>query len=161
MRAAAEKQHEYWMELAIREAQAALRREEVPVGALIVQEGVVIGKGSNQTELLQDPTAHAEMIALTAAAAHLGSRRLENCTMYVTLEPCPMCAGAIVLARIPVLIFGAYDPKAGACSSLFTLTNDSRLNHRVHTVGGILQDKCGAMLQKFFTARRNGGSTGR
>ena len=149
--------HEYWMELALREAKTALRRLEVPVGALIVQEGMVIGKGSNQTELLQDPTAHAEMIALTAAASHLASRRLENCTMYVTLEPCPMCAGAIVLARIPVLIFGAYDPKAGACSSLYTLTNDSRLNHRVRTVGGVLQEKCGAMLQEFFAARRSGG----
>lgn len=151
------KQHEYWMGLAIREAEIAMRRQEVPIGAIIVQGGLVIAKGSNQTELLQDPTAHAEMIAITAAAAHLGSRRLEKCIIYVTLEPCPMCAGAIVLARIPELIFGAYDPKAGACSSLFTLTNDSRLNHRVHTTGGILQDKCGAMLQQFFAARRNGG----
>ena len=142
------------MELALREAEIALERKEVPVGAVIVQNGRVIGKGSNQTEMLQDPTAHAEMIALTAAAAHLASRRLEECTMYVTLEPCPMCAGAIVLARLPILIFGAYDPKAGACSSLYTITNDIRLNHRVHTIGGVLEEKCGGILREFFLARR-------
>src|SRR6516162_1141220 len=96
---------EYWMNLALREAETALRRKEVPVGAVIVKNGNLIGKGSNQIEMLQDPTAHAEIIAITAAASHLGSRRLEECTLYVTLEPCPMCAGAIVLARIPRLIF--------------------------------------------------------
>src|SRR5260221_12864068 len=101
------RQHEYWMELALREASLSLRRKEVPIGALIVKDGMIIGKGSNQVEMLQDPTAHAEMIAITAAASHLESRRLQQCTMYVTLEPCPMCAGAIVLARIPVLIFGS------------------------------------------------------
>jgi tRNA(adenine34) deaminase len=142
------------MELALREAELAGRRKEVPVGAVIVQRGVVIGKGSNQIEMLQDPTAHAEMIALTAAAAHLESRRLEECTLYVTLEPCPMCAGAIVLARLPVLVFGAYDPKAGACSSLYTITNDIRLNHRVHTIGGVLEEKCGGILKQFFQAKR-------
>ena len=151
------KQHEYWMELALREAEVALRRKEVPIGAIIVKDGSVIGKGSNQTEMLQDPTAHAEIIAITAAASHLGSRRLEECTMYVTLEPCPMCAGAIVLARMPLLIFGCYDPKAGACTSLYTITNDTRLNHRVHTVGGVLQDKCGSVLRGFFEGRRNEG----
>lgn len=148
------KQHEYWMELAMREAEVAMRRKEVPVGALIVKDGAVIAKGSNQTEMLQDPTAHAEIIAITAAAAHLESWRLEGCTIYVTLEPCPMCAGAIVLARLPLLIFGAYDPKAGACSSLYTITNDTRLNHRVHTVGGVLEEKCGSMLKGFFLGKR-------
>ncbi len=144
------------MELALREAELALARKEVPVGAVIVQNNKIIGKGSNQIELLQDPTAHAEMIAITAAATHLESRRLEECTLYVTLEPCAMCAGAIVLARIPTLIFGAYDPKAGACTSLYTITNDSRLNHRVHTKGGVLEEKCGGILKEFFKERRPG-----
>ena len=147
-------QHEYWMEMALREADLALKRKEVPVGAVVVHNGTVIGKGSNQIELLQDPTAHAEMIALTAAAAHLNNRRLDNCTMYVSLEPCPMCAGAIVLARIPLLVFGAYDPKAGACTSLYTITNDSRLNHRVHTIGGVSAEKCGGILKDFFAMMR-------
>jgi len=151
-----DKQHEYWMNFALKEADIALQRKEVPVGAVIVQNGILIGKGSNQIEMLQDPTAHAEMIALTAAASHLGNRRLEKCAMYVTLEPCPMCAGAIVLSRIPLLIFGAYDPKAGACSSLYTITNDSRLNHRVHTLGGILEEKCGSILKEFFKLNRTG-----
>ena len=150
-----DKQHEYWMEVALREADLALNRKEVPVGAVIVHNSTVIGKGSNQIEMLQDPTAHAEMIALTAAASHLGNRRLDNCTMYVTLEPCPMCAGAIVLARIPLLVFGAYDSKAGACSSLYTITNDTRLNHRVHTLGGVLEEKCGGILKDFFTTMRS------
>ena len=148
------KQHEYWMEMALREAEIALKRDEVPVGAVIVKGGLVIAKGSNQTELLQDPTAHAEIIAITAAAAHLGNRRLEGCSLYVTLEPCPMCAGAIVLARIPFLYFGAYDEKAGACSTLYTITNDTRLNHRVPTMGGILEEKCGSMLKVFFGGKR-------
>ena len=149
-------QHEYWMEFALREAELSLRRKEVPIGAVIVHDGMIIGKGSNQVEMLQDPTAHAEMIAITAAASHLTGKRLEKCTMYVTLEPCPMCAGAIVLSRIPLLVFGAYDPKAGACSSLYTITNDSRLNHRVHTMGGVLEQKCGSLLQEFFLTRRKG-----
>ena len=145
------------MEYALKEAEAAYKRKEVPVGAVIVCDRKIIGKGYNQTETLQDPTAHAEMIAITAAATHLGSWRLDNCTLYVTLEPCAMCAGAIVLARVPMLMFGAYDPKAGACSSLFNITNDSRLNHRVHTVGGVLEPKCGALMKDFFVkVRRNG-----
>jgi tRNA(adenine34) deaminase len=151
-----DKQHEHWMEVALREAEVALRRKEVPIGAVIVQNDVIIGKGSNQIELLQDPTAHAEMIAITAAASHLGNRRLEKCVMYVTLEPCPMCAGAIVLSRIPLLLFGAYDPKAGACTTLYTITNDTRLNHRVHTIGGILEEKCGSILKDFFKLKRTG-----
>jgi len=142
------------MEVALKEAEIAYRRKEVPIGAIVVKNGLVIGKGYNQIELLQDPTAHAEIIAITAAASYLSSRRLEECTMYVTLEPCPMCAGAIVLARIPTLIFGAYDPKAGACSTLYTITNDTRLNHRVHTVGGILEEKCSSLLKDFFNKTR-------
>ena len=149
------------MELALREAELALKRKEVPVGAVIIHERKVIGKGSNQIELLQDPTAHAEMIALTAAASYLGSRRLDNCILYVTLEPCLMCAGAIVLARIPLLVFGAYDPKAGACTSLYTITNDTRLNHRVHTIGGVLEEKTGGIIKEFFSARRNENGKGK
>lgn len=147
-------EREYWMDLALREAEVALKRKEVPIGAIIVHDGTVIGKGSNQTEMLQDPTAHAELIAITAAAAHLGKKWLEKCAMYVTLEPCPMCAGAIVLAHIPLLVFGAYDPKAGACTSLYTITNDTRLNHRVHTIGGVLEEKCRVILKEFFLSRR-------
>ncbi|HEV8539071.1 MAG TPA: tRNA adenosine(34) deaminase TadA [Bacteroidota bacterium] len=150
------KEHEYWMELALHEAEIALKRQEVPIGAIIVKDRLVIGKGSNQTEMLQDPTAHAEIIAITAAASHLGSRRLEGCSMYVTLEPCAMCAGAIVLSRIPLLVFGGYDPKAGACTTLYTITNDSRLNHRVHTIGGMLEEKCGKILREFFGDQRIG-----
>jgi len=142
------------MGIAIREAELALARKEVPVGAIIVRNGIIIGRGYNQIEILQDPTAHAEMIALTAAASYLKSRRLEKTAMYVTLEPCPMCAGAVVLARIPLLVFGAYDPKAGACATLYTITNDTRLNHRVHTIGGILESKCSALLSEFFQQQR-------
>jgi tRNA(adenine34) deaminase len=149
------RQYEYWMEMALREAHVALQRREVPVGAVVVRDGVVLGKGSNQTELLEDPTAHAEMIALTAAASAIGSRKLDGCALYVTLEPCPMCAGAIVLARLPLLVFGAYDPKAGACTTLYTITNDTRLNHRVHTVGGVMEEKCGALLKEFFRLKRD------
>jgi tRNA(adenine34) deaminase len=150
-----EKEHDYWMEQALREAERAMSSDEVPVGAIVVRDGIVVGKGSNQIEMLQDPTAHAEMIAITAAASTIESRRLEQCIMYVTLEPCPMCAGAIVLARLPVLVFGAYDPKAGACSSLYTITNDTRLNHKVHTVGGVLEERCGELLKSYFAGKRN------
>jgi tRNA(adenine34) deaminase len=146
--------HEKWMEEALREARGAMRKGEVPVGAVVVRKGEIVGKGSNQIELLKDPTAHAEMIALTAAAGHLGQARLEDCALYVTLEPCPMCAGAIVLARLPLLVFGAYDPKAGACATLYTITQDTRLNHRVHTVGGVLEERSADLLKEFFLARR-------
>jgi len=145
------------MEYALREAELAGKRKEVPVGAVVVRENRIIGKGYNQIESLQDPTAHAEMIAITAAANQLGSRRLEECTLYVTLEPCPMCAGAIVLARLPRLVYGAEDPKAGACGTLFDIVRDTRLNHRVETVGGILADRCGALLKEFFSTVRSNG----
>jgi tRNA(adenine34) deaminase len=147
-------QNERWMNLALREAQRAFVADEVPVGAIVVHEGEIIGRGYNQIEQLQDPTAHAEMIAITAASIHLHSRRLENCTLYVTLEPCPMCAGAIVLARIPTLVFSSYDPKAGACGTLYNIVEDRQLNHRVHVVGGICDRETEALLKDFFAKKR-------
>jgi tRNA(adenine34) deaminase len=146
---------ERWMESAIREAEHAARRKEVPIGAVIVHDGRVIGKGYNQIETLQDPTAHAEIIAITAAAGGLGSRRLEGCTLYVTLEPCAMCAGAIVLARIPRVVVGTMDPKAGACGTLYNIVQDERLNHRVDLVTGILEPRCSALLKEFFLLVRS------
>jgi tRNA(adenine34) deaminase len=143
-------EHERWMDFALREAELAYKRKEVPVGAVIVHESRIIGRGYNQIEALNDPTAHAEIIAITAAAANLESRRLENCTLYVTLEPCAMCAGAIVLARIPRLVYGAPDPKAGACGTLYNIVQDQRLNHRVETIPGISEAKCGGILKEFF-----------
>lgn len=150
-------EHERWMEYALREADQAYKRKEVPIGAVIVRNGRIIGRGYNQIETLQDPTAHAEMIAITAAATNLGSRRLEDCTLYVTLEPCPMCAGAIVLSRVQQLVYGAADPKAGACGTLFNIVQDDRLNHRVELIGGILEGRCGEVLREFFTKVRTNG----
>ena len=141
---------ERWMESAIREAEQARKRKEVPVGAVVVHEGKIIGRGYNQIERLQDPTAHAEMIAITAAADFLKSRRLEGCTLYVTLEPCPMCASAAVLARIPTVVFGAYDPKAGACGTLYNIVQDRRLNHQLHVIGGVSDRESEELLKKFF-----------
>jgi tRNA(adenine34) deaminase len=148
---------ERWMDLALREAEQAYKRKEVPVGAVIVHDARIIGRGYNQIESLQDPTAHAEMIAITAAATNLESRRLEGCTLYVTLEPCAMCAGAIVLARIPRLVFGAFDLKAGACGTLHNLVQDERLNHRVELISGILEARCGSILKEFFSTVRSNG----
>lgn len=143
-------EHERWMEFALRQAERAYEEEEVPVGAVVVKDGRLVGKGYNQNERLKDPTAHAEIIAITAAANTLGDKRLEGCTLYVTLEPCAMCAGAIVLARIPVLVFGAYDPKAGACGTLMNIVEDRRLNHSVHVIPGVLDFKSTALLKGFF-----------
>ena len=143
-------QNEQWMKQALREAEKAYEQGEVPVGAVVVREGKIIGRGYNQIELLQDPTAHAEMIALTAAANHLKSRRLEQCTLYVTLEPCPMCAGAVVLSRIPTLVFGAYDPKAGACGTLMNIPEDKRLNHNPHIIAGVCDRESEELLKGFF-----------
>lgn len=148
---------ERWMESAFREAELAYKRKEVPIGAVIVHKSKIIGRGYNQIETLQDPTAHAEMIAITAAANQLGNRRLEGCVLYVTLEPCSMCAGAIVLARLPRLVFGTPDPKAGACGTLYNLVQDERLNHRVELVGGVMQEQCSAILKDFFTKVRSNG----
>jgi len=146
--------HERWMLMALREAEKAYEEGEVPVGAVIICNGELVAKGHNQIERLQDPTAHAEMIAITAAANYLHARRLENCILYVTLEPCPMCAGAIVLARIPTLVFGAFDPKTGACGSLFNIVEDPRLNHSVHVISGVLDEKSRTLLQQFFLEHR-------
>jgi len=150
-------QHEIFMKAAFREAEKALEIKEVPVGAVIVHEGRIIAKAHNQRELLRDPTAHAEMIAITQAASELDSWRLENTTLYVTLEPCAMCAGAIVLARIPEVVFGAFDPKAGAAGSLMNILQDSRLNHRVNVTAGIMEHECGAILKEFFGRLRGQG----
>lgn len=139
---------------ALRQAMTALEDDEVPVGAVIVQDGRVIGRAHNQRERLGDPTAHAEMIAITQAAEHVGNWRLEGCTMYVTLEPCPMCAGAIVLARLPRLVFGARDPKAGAVGSIYDIPRDPKLNHTVDVTGGVLEQECGDILTEFFRRKR-------
>lgn len=144
-----------YMQLALRQAQAALEEGEVPVGCVIVHDGEVIGRAHNQRETLQDPTAHAEVLAITQAAAHLGSWRLENTRMYVTLEPCPMCAGAILLARIPEVYYGATDPKAGCCGTLMNLLDDPRFNHRVALYPGLLAEECGSVLSAFFRTIRD------
>jgi tRNA(adenine34) deaminase len=146
--------HDRWMRLALDEARAAAAEDEVPVGAVVVAAGRVIASAHNQREQLADPTAHAEMIALTQAAAALGSWRLEGCTLYVTLEPCPMCAGAILQARVPFVVWGAADPKAGAVESLYKLFEDPRLNHRVEHTGRVLATECGAILSDFFRGKR-------
>ena len=142
------------MRRALRLAQQAAEEGEVPVGALVLQGDRVIAEAWNQREQLRDPTAHAEMIAITQAAEAAGTWRLEGCTLYVTLEPCPMCAGAIVQARIPTAVFGAADPKAGAVVSLYQLLQDERLNHRCDVVGGILAEPCGRILTEFFQRQR-------
>lgn len=149
--------HEHYMRLALQQAEAAMDDDEVPVGAVIVCGGQVVGEGRNQREQLQDPTAHAEMIAITQAAASLGSWRLEDCTLYVTLEPCPMCAGAIVQARVPQVVFGAFDPKAGAAGSLYNVLSDERLNHRCEVVAGFQAETCGRLLSEFFRRQRRLG----
>jgi tRNA(adenine34) deaminase len=142
------------MALAFREAVKAYEQNEVPVGAVVVHKNAVIGKGYNQVELLRDATAHAEMIAITAAQSHLESKWLKDCRLYVTMEPCPMCAGAIVLSRIQTIVFGCYDPKMGACGSLYTIPEDKRLNHRVHVIAGVMDEEAGSLLKEFFKGRR-------
>ena len=149
--------HDYFMRRALAEAEQALAEEEVPIGAVIVHGDRVIASAHNQREQLKDPTAHAEMIAITQAAGALGDWRLADCTLYVTLEPCPMCAGAILQARIPVVVYGATDPKAGAVHTLYQLLADPRLNHRAQTVPGVLGEECGSLLTRFFQAQRKLG----
>jgi len=146
-----------FMQEAIELARMALDADDVPVGALVVYQGRVIGRGYNQREKLQDPTAHAEMLALTAAAEYIGHWRLEDCTLYVTLEPCPMCAGALVQGRVSRLVYGASDDKAGACGSLYDITQDPRLNHQVETVAGVMAEPCAELLHAFFRRRRELG----
>ncbi|HEX5331964.1 MAG TPA: tRNA adenosine(34) deaminase TadA, partial [Cellulomonas sp.] len=136
-------------------ARTALASGDVPVGAVVVgPDGEVVGRGHNARERDHDPTAHAEVVALRAASVRLGRWRLDDCTLVVTLEPCLMCAGATVLARVPRLVLGAWDPKAGACGSQWDVVRDRRLNHRVEVVGGVLEDDCGALLREFFEERR-------
>lgn len=142
------------MRAALREAEKGYESGEVPIGAVVVHDNRIVGRGHNQTEGLNDPTAHAEIIAIGAAASYLNSWRLSGCALYVTLEPCPMCAGAIVLARIDRLIFGPFDPKAGACGSLMNIVQDQRLNHRVAITPEVSTDECGALLKSFFKQLR-------
>jgi tRNA(adenine34) deaminase len=152
--------HVLHMEMALEEARLAAADEEVPVGAVIVSfERGVIARAHNQRERLHDPTAHAEMLAITQAAQAIGSWRLENCVLYVTLEPCPMCAGAIVLARIPFVVYGAADPKAGSCDTLYRITSDPRLNHRAQVISGTLTGRCAGVLAEFFRSKRGQGSS--
>jgi len=145
---------ERYMRMAIDAAQVAEENGDVPIGAVIVYQSQVIGRAYNQREQLKDPTAHAEIIALTQAASFIGSWRLHGCTIYVTLEPCPMCAGALVLGRLDRLVYGCPDPKTGACGSLYDIVRDERLNHRLEVTPSVLADDCAALLQAFFQKRR-------
>ena len=144
---------DHFMRLALQQAQQAQVEDEVPVGAIIQNQDRIIAAAYNQREQLHDPTAHAEMIAITQAAEAIGDWRLEHCTMYVTLEPCPMCAGAIIQSRIPRIVYGATDPKAGAVTSLYNLLTDTRLNHTVQVTGGVLAEDCGRILTNFFRSK--------
>ena len=145
---------EYFMRLALRQAQDALDHGDVPIGAVVVHDGEVIGAGHNERELRQDPTAHAELLALREASRALGSWRVLDSVLYVTLEPCAMCAGAIVLSRVPCVVFGCSDPKAGAAGSVIDVLDHPALNHRPAVSGGVLAEECAALLRAFFAARR-------
>ncbi len=145
---------EHYLALALQEAQQAFDEGEVPVGAVVVLDGQVIGRGHNRREALNDPTAHAELLAVTAAANHLGDWRLEGAAIYVTKEPCPMCAGALINARLARLVFGAWDEQAGSCGSLYQLCRDPRFNHQLEVAGGILEQECRELLQRFFHRKR-------
>ena len=146
---------ELWLRAALTEAQEAQASGEVPIGAVILgPEATVLARGQNRVIRDHDPTAHAEIVALRAAGAALGNYRLEQCTLYVTLEPCAMCAGAMIHARIARLVFGAFDPKAGAVGSVLTVLNHPQLNHRIEVRAGILEDECGDLLRRFFQSRR-------
>jgi tRNA(adenine34) deaminase len=145
---------DYFMRLAMREAERALEHEDVPIGAVVVREGEVVAAAHNERELRQDPTAHAEIIALREAARAAGTWRVLDAVLYVTLEPCAMCAGAIVLARVPRVVYGASDPKAGACGSVLDVLGEARLNHRPEVAGGLLALECGELLSEFFASRR-------
>ena len=149
-----DKEDRRFMQAAIDAAEIAEENGDVPIGAVIVCENRIIARAYNQREQLSDPTAHAEIIALTQAAASFENWRLHGCTIYVTLEPCPMCAGALVLARLDRLVFGCEDPKTGACGSLYNIVEDKRLNHRLNVTSGVLAEECSEQLQKFFRQRR-------
>ncbi|MFC5985492.1 tRNA adenosine(34) deaminase TadA [Marinicrinis lubricantis] len=146
---------EYWMHIAMEEALAAQKLGEVPIGAVIVQDGIIIGRGHNLRETTHNPAAHAEMIAIEEASRTLQAWRLLNCTLYVTLEPCPMCAGAIVQSRIPRVVFGTRDPKAGCAGTLMNLLQEPRFNHQTEVTAGILQEECSELLSAFFRRIRN------
>ena len=145
---------DYFMRLALREAQLATEHDDVPIGAVIVHDGEVIATGHNEREVRQDPTAHAELLALREAARAVGSWRVLDAAVYVTLEPCAMCAGALVLGRVARVVYGAPDPKAGACGSVLDVLGEPRLNHRPQVAGGLLAAECGELLSAFFAARR-------
>ena len=145
---------EYFMRFALREAERAQEHDDVPIGAVVVGDGEVIAAAHNERELLQDPTAHAEVLALREASRALGSWRLLDAVLYVTLEPCAMCAGAIVLSRLARVVYGARDPKAGAAGSVLDVLGERRLNHRPEVAGGLLAEECGALLSEFFASRR-------
>ncbi|MEX1011115.1 MAG: tRNA adenosine(34) deaminase TadA [Balneolaceae bacterium] len=149
------KKHTAWMLKALRLAEQAAREGEIPVGAIIIRDNQLIGKGYNQTELLNDPTAHAEMLAISAACNTIGEKYLNGCTLYVTLEPCPMCAGAIMWSKIDRIVFGLPDERAGACGTLFNISNNKKLNHRSEVIQGVLEEDCRDLLQIFFKNRRN------
>jgi len=146
--------HEFFMSEALKEAQIAADQDEVPVGAVIVYKDRIIARGYNQIERLKDPTAHAEMIAITSATSYLETKWLNETSLYVTIEPCSMCAGALVLARINNLYFGAHDPKTGASGSVVNITNHKKLNHRINVTGGILRKECSSILKDFFKKKR-------
>ena len=151
---------EQGMRAALREAERSAGMDEVPVGCVIVRDGAIVGRGHNQVETLKDATAHAEILAIGAASGALDSWRLNECTMYVTLEPCAMCSGAIVLARLGRLVYGAADPKAGACGSVLDVIHERRLNHRVEVEPGVLAEECGTVLKRFFAAKRRRAGKG-
>ena len=145
---------EQGMHAALAQAELSAEHDEVPIGCVIIQDGIVVGRGHNQTEGLNDATAHAEILAIGAASNTLGSWRLNDCTLYVTLEPCAMCAGAMILARVGRLVYGAADAKAGACGSVLDVIHETRLNHRVEVTAGVLAGECGAILKEFFQRKR-------
>jgi tRNA(adenine34) deaminase len=149
-----ERNHDYWMRRAIAEARKAEAKAEVPIGCVIVRNGRIIARGHNLRETTQDPAAHAELIAIRKAARKLGSWRLLDTTLYVTLEPCTMCMGAVILSRIPTVVFGCFDPKGGAAGSLYDLSNDPRLNHRVTLLPQVLEAECSGLLSSFFAGLR-------
>ena len=148
---------ERFMIQALAEARKALQADEVPVGCVIVHDNVIIGRGFNRTEGLQDPTAHAEILAITAASESLGSWRLAGCTAYSTIEPCAMCAGALVLGRVDRLVYGAPDPKFGACGSIFNICQNSKLNHRIAVTSGVMLEECASLMRDFFKVKRRDG----
>jgi len=147
--------HQKYMREALKLARTAYSRDEVPVGAVVVHNGQIIGKGHNQVEMLSDPTAHAEMIAISAACSFLGNKYLKKCTLYVTLEPCVMCSGASVWSKVDQIVFGAMDEKAGACGTVFNLGSNQKLNHQVEIIQGVLEEECSQILKDFFRQKRS------